>query len=768
MKNITILLVFLMLATWDVTAQESIANTRFYEGVVAEEVTGDLDKALSIYQDLFKTNKSDRILAAKCLYHIGLTYEKKGSDKAIGYYSEVIEKYPDQSDLAELARGRIAKLKDTNTFIDPRDGHKYRWVKIGSQIWMAENLAYMPHVNPPKKQEDGIWVYDYDGEDVAEAKATENYQKYGCLYDWAMAMNIDTKYLEQPWNGNSEMHQGICPPGWHLPTDGEWKTLEKSLGMTDSLADVEDDVRAGDYSFAMENSQVKHFLPIGKYLKSSTGWYQESNGDNSSGLSMFAAGIRNGLPLRGGSLGRYYRDFDQLGYRASFWTASEGMDTIWNFNPRSFTLVPSVFRRSLYTHSPDVERINYGGLQVGLSARCVKDDSDLPIVNNSTVLLKKEKIIPSPTISEKIPFEKSISLKLNSMFSEPPASPQSIFGYSIFPDDDRIIFSRNNTNKIVALDLKTNDTLWTLISEQIHLGAVVESKNNLIFRSLKDLTAIKKADGKVAWKIDSNDFELLYSTVANEILYGQGKDGLLAINVNTGERIWAHTNITGGHSKSTIVNDTLFCTVVPNRKAGTQPRNSIDMLHPVVEAIDAKTGKLIWEFQFYGFYWHCAYQNGLVMIRGISSIAGPYLIAVNAKSGAKEWATYLGTTGSNEPIAVGDSSLFILSANNRKPDELFSLDFNGKIKWNKTLTKINRDLNQYPVLYDNKVFYLMGDVANFRPINSKLFAVDAISGSTIYTFDLKSEPASFPVFKNNKMYIGCKDGLYIYDYPKID
>lgn len=118
----------------------------------------------------------------------------------------MIEKYPEAGDYASLARTRMQKLRDANTFIDPRDGHKYRWVKIGNQIWMAENLAYMPHVNPPMKQEWGIWVYDYDGEDVAEAKATENYQNYGCLDDWAMAMDIDPKYLEEPWNGDSEKH----------------------------------------------------------------------------------------------------------------------------------------------------------------------------------------------------------------------------------------------------------------------------------------------------------------------------------------------------------------------------------------------------------------------------------------------------------------------------------------------------------------------------------------------------------------------------------
>jgi uncharacterized protein (TIGR02145 family) len=117
------------------------------------------------------------------------------------------------------------------TFIDDRDKHVYRWVRIGNQIWMGENFAYMPYVSLPREIKDpseggplhyttppgepgeisGIWVYGYNGKSVAKAKRTAEYKAYGCLYDWGTAFKA-------------------VPKGWHLATDDEWLTLIDYLG----------------------------------------------------------------------------------------------------------------------------------------------------------------------------------------------------------------------------------------------------------------------------------------------------------------------------------------------------------------------------------------------------------------------------------------------------------------------------------------------------------------------------------------------------------
>lgn len=114
--------------------------------------------------------------------------------------------------------------------VDSRDNRTYRTVKIGDQTWMAENLAYLPSVNKPSAAPDAegkplCFVLNYDGEDAAAAKATDEYKKYGVLYNWYAAMN-----QTDAQGGDAEAVpsgvQGICPAGWHLPSKAEWKQLE--------------------------------------------------------------------------------------------------------------------------------------------------------------------------------------------------------------------------------------------------------------------------------------------------------------------------------------------------------------------------------------------------------------------------------------------------------------------------------------------------------------------------------------------------------------
>ncbi len=101
-----------------------------------------------------------------------------------------------------------------NTFIDPRDGTVYKFVTIGNQTWMAENLRYLPGVAGPgtgSLTTPYYYVYNYFGTDVNAAKKTENYNTYGVLYNWTAAMSA-------------------CPAGWHLPGDEEWTELADYLG----------------------------------------------------------------------------------------------------------------------------------------------------------------------------------------------------------------------------------------------------------------------------------------------------------------------------------------------------------------------------------------------------------------------------------------------------------------------------------------------------------------------------------------------------------
>lgn len=80
-----------------------------------------------------------------------------------------------------------------NSFTDPRDGYTYLITTIGTQIWMAENLKYLPNVNQMSdisQAEAKYYVYGYDGTDINNAKATDNYQTYGVLYNFEAAKSV--------------------------------------------------------------------------------------------------------------------------------------------------------------------------------------------------------------------------------------------------------------------------------------------------------------------------------------------------------------------------------------------------------------------------------------------------------------------------------------------------------------------------------------------------------------------------------------------------
>jgi uncharacterized protein (TIGR02145 family) len=191
------------------------------------------------------------------------------------------------------------------------EGYDYSTVQIGDQCWFAENCRYLPEVSPSSEGSDTApyyYVYDYQGTDVEAAKSTSNYETYGVLYNWPAVME-----------------PGICPSGWHIPTDGEFTELTDFLG-GQSVA--------------------------GYAMKSTSGWYNNGNGSNSSGWT--------GLP--GGY--RYSGGFDYSGNDGYWWSASVSG---WEYGAGS-----NSWRRLLDYYSGGVSR-NNGNWVYGYSARCVRD-----------------------------------------------------------------------------------------------------------------------------------------------------------------------------------------------------------------------------------------------------------------------------------------------------------------------------------------------------------------------------------------------------------
>ena len=111
-----------------------------------------------------------------------------------------------------------------NSFVDARDGKKYRTVKIGKQTWMAENLNYK-----------------VEGRSYCWGGKSQNCDKYGRLYTWATAIdrteNECGAYKKECIIPSSNI-QGVCPDGWHLPSVYEFQDLLIAVGKKKNIAGI--------------------------------------------------------------------------------------------------------------------------------------------------------------------------------------------------------------------------------------------------------------------------------------------------------------------------------------------------------------------------------------------------------------------------------------------------------------------------------------------------------------------------------------------------
>ena len=133
--------------------------------------------------------------------------------------------------------------------------------------------------------------------------------------------------------------QGICPEGWHIPTDEEWKLLEGAVDSQYGFHDPEWDMEA-DY----------RGLDVGERLKSQSSWSDNGNGSDLVGFSALATGTR-----------RYYDGaFLSIGIYTSFWTSVQ-------------TNQGKSWYRYMYHTEDGISR--YSRVQsMGRSVRCIMDD----------------------------------------------------------------------------------------------------------------------------------------------------------------------------------------------------------------------------------------------------------------------------------------------------------------------------------------------------------------------------------------------------------
>ena len=207
------------------------------------------------------------------------------------------------------------------------DGHDYATVEIGDQCWFAENLRTTVYANGdviPAALTDGEWTSTTAGAtavygegssgcnnfspDIYACDEAQSLAAYGRLYNWYAVDDA----------------RGLCPSGWHVPTDGEWTELEDYI-TSQGFAGTE-----------------------GTALKSTTGWYGGGNGTDDFGFSALPGGYRN----------YYSGNFGIAGYDGFWWSSSPNGGFAWI--------------RVLNRHDPGVDRyLDYP--RNGFSVRCLRD-----------------------------------------------------------------------------------------------------------------------------------------------------------------------------------------------------------------------------------------------------------------------------------------------------------------------------------------------------------------------------------------------------------
>lgn len=195
-------------------------------------------------------------------------------------------------------------------------GKSYNTVEIGTQCWMKENLNVGIRIDSTTDQSNNDIIEKYCYHDEPDSCDI-----FGGLYQWDEAMQYST----------SEGTQGICPDGWHIPTESEWCTLTLYIDPTVNCS-----------SLGWNGTDV------GLKMKSTSGWFNNGNGNNNSGFTAVPGGYRHTNST-----------FNNLTLNAYFWTSLQYDATM-------------AWRRVFHYNLQTVLR-NYDTKANGYSVRCIRN-----------------------------------------------------------------------------------------------------------------------------------------------------------------------------------------------------------------------------------------------------------------------------------------------------------------------------------------------------------------------------------------------------------
>ena len=322
------------IAEWAATADKNGELANVGKNI---EKWGGSDEASAFETVVEKFADSNKGTSSSSVTSAGsVTLSSSSSKNVLSSSSSVIASETKQSSSAKSpSSGKSESTEGTMT--DARDGKKYKTVKIGNQVWMAENLNY---------ETKNSYCYN---------DSTTYCEKYGRLYTWATAVGKSEsecgyRIICSLPSGNI---QGVCPDGWHLPDTSEWRSLISAVG----------------------GSSV-----AGKILKSQLGWKADTdkgsgNGTDDFGFSALSAGV-----------GYYEGYYNFEGISAFFWSSTEN-DSNDTYGVR-------------LDYVGNGATLYYYGKDGRFSVRCLKDGSEtVPASSSSSVIPASSGNLPSSSSS---------------------------------------------------------------------------------------------------------------------------------------------------------------------------------------------------------------------------------------------------------------------------------------------------------------------------------------------------------------------------------
>jgi uncharacterized protein (TIGR02145 family) len=229
-----------------------------------------------------------------------------------------------------LVTASSCKKNDDDNIVKDKDGNVYHPVKIGTQVWMQENLKttkFNDGTDIPPVTDSAEWVYltapGYCWYDNDEARYKNT---YGAIYNW---YTVNTGKL--------------CPTGWHLPADDEWTALGEYL-------------IANGYNYDSTTTANGY----AKAIASDTGWFSINYIDCAVGSSDYPDKINaTGFTALPGGIRNNKGEFERIGLYGMWWSSSERDTSLaW-------------YRTLAYDHCGLVR--SWTLKENGFSIRCLKD-----------------------------------------------------------------------------------------------------------------------------------------------------------------------------------------------------------------------------------------------------------------------------------------------------------------------------------------------------------------------------------------------------------